>query len=62
MGRIRNQTFREKLGVAPISAKMREDRLRWFGHMKRKTFEATVRKIESITVERKKSRERPRRT
>ena len=25
--------FREKLGVAPLSAKMRENRLRWFGHV-----------------------------
>ena len=31
--KIRNQEFREKLGVAPLSAKMRENRLRWFGHV-----------------------------
>lgn len=34
MDRIRNQEFRDKLGVAPISEKMRERRLRWFGHVK----------------------------
>ena len=37
MDRIKNQEFREKLGVAPLSAKMCENRLRWFGHVQRKT-------------------------
>ena len=31
--RIKNHECREKLGVAPLSAKMRENRLRWFGHV-----------------------------
>ena len=62
MDRIRNREFREKLGVAPFSTKMRENRLRWFGHVQRKTFDAPVRKIESIIVKGKKSRERPRRS
>ena len=60
--KIRNQKFREKLGVAPISAKMLENRLRWFGHVQRKTFDAPVRRIETIIVEGKKDRGRPRRT
>ena len=29
MDRIKNREFREKLGVVPLSAKMRENRLRW---------------------------------
>ena len=62
MDRIRNQEFREKLGVAPLSAKMRENRLRWFGHVQRKTHDAPVRRIECIIVEGKRSRGRPRRT
>ena len=33
MDRIRNQKFREKLGVAPLSAKKWQNRLRWFGHV-----------------------------
>ncbi|GKE27886.1 hypothetical protein Tco_1443270, partial [Tanacetum coccineum] len=32
-------------------AKMRECRLRWFGHVKRRTHSALVRRVESITVE-----------
>ena len=44
MDMIRNQEFMEKLGVAPLPAKMRENRLRWFGHMQRKTHDAPVRR------------------
>ena len=62
MDRIQYQEFREKLGVAPISSKMRENRLRWFGHVQRKTLYAPVRSIKSIIVEGKRSRGRPRRT
>ncbi|XP_057540068.1 uncharacterized protein LOC130818029 [Amaranthus tricolor] len=62
MDRIRNQEFRDKLGVAPISGKMRENRLRWFGHVQRKTLAAPVRRVESIIVEGKRSRGRPKRT
>ena len=47
--RIRNQEFRK-------------DRLRWFGHVQRKTFVAPVRRVESIIVEGKRSRGRPMRT
>ncbi|VDO19279.1 unnamed protein product [Heligmosomoides polygyrus] len=33
--RIRNDAIRQKFGVAPISDKMREARLRWYGHVLR---------------------------
>ena len=56
MDRIRNQKFREKLRVASLSAKMRENRLRWFRHVQRKTHDAPVRKIECISGGQKKSR------
>ncbi|VDO80412.1 unnamed protein product [Heligmosomoides polygyrus] len=32
MDRIRNDVIRQKFGVAPIADKMREARLRWYGH------------------------------
>ena len=35
MDRIKNKEFIEKLDVAPLFEKMREDRLRWFEHMQR---------------------------
>ena len=59
---IRNKEFREKLGVAPLSTKMRENKLRWFGDVQRKTYDAPVRRIESTIVEGKRSGGRPRRT
>ena len=62
MDRIRNQKIREKVGVTPLSAKMRENRLRWFRHVGRKTHDAPVRRIECIIVECKRSQGRPRKT
>ena len=59
---VRNQDIKEKLEVGPLSAKMRENKLRWFGHVHRKTYDAPVRRIKSIIVEGKRSQERPRRT
>ncbi|KAI0489432.1 hypothetical protein KFK09_029275 [Dendrobium nobile] len=34
--RIQNEHIREKVGVAPVEDKIRESRLRWFGHIKRR--------------------------
>ncbi|XP_057548245.1 uncharacterized protein LOC130826695 [Amaranthus tricolor] len=59
--KIRNQKFREKLGFAHSSAKIRENRLKWFGHVQRNTFDAPVGRIESNIVEGKRGRGRPRR-
>ena len=58
LNKMKNQEFREKLGVAPLSAKMRENKLKWFEHVQRKPIEAPVGRIETIIVEGKKSRER----
>ncbi|VDP17650.1 unnamed protein product [Heligmosomoides polygyrus] len=44
MDRIRNDAIRQKFGVAPIIDKMREARLRWYGHVLRGK-EDSVRKI-----------------
>ena len=63
MDRIRNQkSLGTTLGVAHISGKMRKNRLKWFRHVQRKTFAAPVRRVESIIVEGKRGRGRPRRT
>ena len=31
--KVRNEDIRTKIGVASIEEKLRENRLRWFGHM-----------------------------
>lgn len=54
------RSLEKKLGVAPLSAKMQENRLRWFGHVKRTIYDAPVRRIDSIIVKAKRSRGRPR--
>ncbi|VDO87721.1 unnamed protein product [Heligmosomoides polygyrus] len=44
MDHIRNDIIRQKFGIAPIADKMREARLRWYGHVLRGD-EDSVRKI-----------------
>ncbi|KAM3395257.1 hypothetical protein P3S68_004262 [Capsicum galapagoense] len=44
--RVRNETIREKVGVTPVECKMREARLGWFGHVKRRGIDAPVRRCE----------------
>ena len=34
--RIRNDTIRERVGVAPIVEKLVENRVRWFGNVERR--------------------------
>jgi len=40
--------IRNKIGVASIKDKMREARLRWFGHIRRRPMDAPVRRGETI--------------
>ncbi|KAG5619410.1 hypothetical protein H5410_019234 [Solanum commersonii] len=35
--KIRNEVIREEVGVASVVDKLREARLRWFGHVKRRS-------------------------
>ena len=48
--RIRNKVIRDLVKVAPIEDKMRETRLRWFGHVKRRSVDAPVRSCERINT------------
>ncbi|WMV36283.1 hypothetical protein MTR67_029668 [Solanum verrucosum] len=49
--KIRNEVIREKVGVASVVDKLREARLRWFGHVKRRSADAPVRRCEVMVVE-----------
>ncbi|KAF3671555.1 hypothetical protein FXO37_07974 [Capsicum annuum] len=42
--KVRNETIREKVGVASVEDKMREGRLRWFGHVMKRDTDAPVRR------------------
>ena len=50
LDRIRNEVIREKVGVAPLENKMREARLKQFGHIKRRSVNAQVRMCETINL------------
>ncbi|PHU21550.1 putative galacturonosyltransferase 5 [Capsicum chinense] len=49
--RIRNETIREKVGVASMEHKMWEVRLRWFGHVMRRGMDAPVRSCERLALD-----------
>ena len=46
--KVRNEDIRTKIGVASIEEKMRENYLRWFGHVRRKPTDAPVQRVEHI--------------
>ena len=49
LDRIRNEVTK-KVGVAPIEDKLKETRLRWFGHVKRRSENAPMRRCENIDL------------
>nr|CBL94163.1 putative RNA-directed DNA polymerase (Reverse transcriptase) [Malus domestica] len=61
--KIRNEDIRGKVGVAEIEGKMRENWLRWFGHVQRRPTDAPIRRCDYGTkVQGRKGRGRPRKT
>ena len=48
--KVRNEDIRTKIGVASIEEKMRENRLRWFGHVRRRPTNTPVRRVERIKL------------
>ena len=49
--KIRNERIRKMIEVAQIEEKMRENQLRWFGHIQRRPTNAPVRKSDAIHIE-----------
>ncbi|XP_060172285.1 uncharacterized protein LOC132603305 isoform X1 [Lycium barbarum] len=49
--RIRNEDIQDKVGVASVEGKMREARLRWFGHVRRRGRDAPVRRCERLAMD-----------
>ena len=63
MDKVRNEDIRSLVEIAPIEDKMRENRLRWFGHIGRRPTDAPIRRIEKIDiVQGKKLREKSKMT
>ncbi|GKD31472.1 hypothetical protein Tco_1242250, partial [Tanacetum coccineum] len=56
---IPNGVYRAQLEVESIINKMREVRLRWFGHVRRRPQSAPVRRVESLLVDGLRRRGRP---
>jgi len=61
--KVRNENIRTKIGVASIEEKMRENRLRWFGHVRSRLTDAPVQRVERINLGQvKRAQERPKKT
>jgi len=48
--KVRNENIRTKIGVASIKEKMRENRLRWSGHVQRTPTDAPVKRVAHINL------------
>ena len=57
--RIRNTVIREGMKVAPIEAKLRENRLRWLGHVQRREDGHVCKAVQTWKVDGKGKRGRP---
>ena len=48
--KVRNESIHTKIGVASIEEKMRQNRQRWFGHVRRRPTDAPVQRVERIKL------------
>ena len=61
--KVRNEDIRTKIGVDPIEKKMRENRLRWFVHVRHRPTDVPVQRVERIKLGQvKKAQGRPKKT
>ena len=54
LDRIPNKLYRENLGIVEMGEKLREGRLRWFGHVRRRRSTEPVRRVEGFQIEGKR--------
>ena len=59
LDRIRNEVIRKNIKVTPVSRKMQEQRLRWYGHVQRRGNDYVGNKIAEMEMQGKRSRGRP---
>ena len=60
--KVRNEDIRTKIDVASIKEK-RENRLRWFGHVRRRPTDVPVQRVEHINLGQvKRAQGRPKKT
>jgi len=63
LDKIRNEVIRSKIGVASIEDKIRQARLRWFRHIRRRPMDAPARRGETIVCsDHRRRRGRPRKS
>ena len=51
LDKIRNKVVLDKVGVASITDKLRESRLRWFEHVQRRDHGALVRRCDNLPID-----------
>ncbi len=59
LDRIPNDTIRQTIKVAPITHKLKETRLRSYGHVRRREEDYLAKRVMSLEVEGKRPRGRP---
>ena len=61
--KVKNEDIRTKIDIDSVEEKMRENRLRWFGHVRRRPTDVPVRRVEYIKLEQvKRAQGRPKKT
>ncbi|XP_070036022.1 uncharacterized protein [Nicotiana tomentosiformis] len=48
--KIKNEAIRDRVGVASVEDKMRQSRLRWFRHVKKRSIDAPIRRCERLAM------------
>ncbi|XP_063383454.1 uncharacterized protein LOC134669431 [Cydia fagiglandana] len=59
LDKVRNEYVRGSFKVAPIAEKVKEGRLRWYGHVMRRDDSYSVKTVLNISTQRSRGRGRP---